>query len=160
VALRFSDSSTSSVSYSVSGDQRDVFFLSSELDDAIARTRMWYSRIAHADVVQLLIGLLLALFVGALLLTGVLALTGQLGDKPTTARDTAIGNLLGYGLLFSVILLGSLANRIKRRLFPVGIFAWGEGSNRLQRLAFWRNVFGLGVMLAVIVEVTVGLMLR
>ena len=160
VSLRFSDSTFATVGYNISGSDQDVFFLASKLDEAIARTREWYSRIARADVVRLGFTVLLVAFFALLLWLGVLAITGQLSNEPVSARSSALGNLIAWGAFLIVLVVGYPLNRLRSWLFPVGIFAIGEGKERLQRLQFWRRTLGVGVVLAAVLNVVTGILLR
>jgi len=159
-SLRFRVSDLNNVSYRVTGDDRRAFFMASRLEDAISRTKVWYSRIAHADIVQLLmvaLGVLAALY---LAVAGVYALLGRIGDTPTSPRQTAIANLIVYGTVAALVLSGILANRLKKWLFPTGLFAFGDQLERLNRLRFWRSVLGVSVVLAFVTNIATTLMFQ
>lgn len=148
-----------SVSYSVSGDERQVFFMVAQLDEFIERTRVWYSRIAHLDMLQTLFALLATFWVFALIVAGVFALAGAFDSAPpSTPREAILANAIVVTVLVVLIILAGGLNRLRAWLFPVGVFAFGDQKDRVQKLRFRRSFFGISVITALVVNVVTTLL--
>jgi hypothetical protein len=161
VYLRFRDVAlVPNVTYRVTGEEKHAFYMSAQLDDLVVRARSWYSRLAHLDAIQAILGLLVILWVLATLGATTLALTGAFDNAgSTSARDTIVGNGIALGGLALLLVLGGVLNRARAWLFPAGIFAVGDDRNRVERLRFWRGFFGVSLIVAVGVNIATTLLL-
>lgn len=148
-----------SVTYRVTGEEKQVFYLSAQLDDLIRRSRSWYSRLAHLDAVQAILSLLLVLWVLFIVGATALVLTGAFDDTASTsARDTILANGIGLAGLALLLALGGVLNKLRTWLFPVGIFSIGDDHDRVERLRFWRGFFGVGLIVAMGVNIVTTLL--
>ncbi len=75
------------------------------------------------------------------------------GDDDVSLRDVALVVLWLLGPMVAVYAGVSLLDRIRRWLFPSGIFAIGNGVDRHNSLAATRRVIGGGVVLALVISV-------
>jgi hypothetical protein len=112
------------ISYSVDGDEKDVFYVADKLEEWIKSVWQDYSWLAIESSTTSLI-------------------TGVLGGAGLTILGIVVPLLFGtryprfvygagvVGLLF--LSMGYILKRVRKWAFPVGIFAWGNGFHRLNK---------------------------
>jgi len=88
-----------------------------------------------------------------MLLVGFNLLTRRWNFENTNTNDpkaTIIANLIVLGIFFAAGLTAFLLNRAQRVLFPIGVFAIGEGKKRYAKKEFLRTsvVVGFGISMA------------
>ena len=160
VHMRFRNTtSIDSVSYSVTGNDRDTFLVAGRLDELVGRSRAWYSRLAHLDMVSVLLGLIVVAWVIITTATGLMAILGKYHSGESNAGDQAAAFVITMAALIVVTIAGMLLNQFRRWLFPVAIFAIGDERRREQKLQFWRSVLGIAIIIALVVNVVTALVL-
>lgn len=119
------------VEYTVNGPQRDVIYLADQLDDWTAAIRQWYSLFLSK-------GIVMGLIFGAILVPLWLA-----------SRVATFFAIKGLWILPLLVGIGFIEYWFFR-LFPVGVFAIGQGARRHQYLTYLRNTLlgGFGLSLA------------
>lgn len=133
VELSFRGSSDDSVQYGITGTERDVFYFSNQTEEQLSALRQWYSPIATAGIG---IFLILAVFLMSWLVVGAITLGDSLGlegsvDTVWEGLTLPLVMFVALAVVFGPIwLLGVLRDR----LFPVGVFAFGDGAARYKRL--------------------------
>jgi hypothetical protein len=55
--------------------------------------------------------------------------------------------------------LGYLLNKLRAWVFPIAIFAIGDGVQLVSRLAWWRGLLGVAVIVAALVNIATGLLI-
>lgn len=149
------------VSYEVKGEEERVRSIADKLEECLISLREWYSPIAFLDLVFVLGGIFAIAFVAVV----IIALT-TIGGHPHTVTETKetgrdvmlrVGMIAGMPLL---MLLGSVANWLRNRLFPVSVFLVGQGVERYKRIVFVRQALGVGFLLAVAASVVASLLTR
>jgi hypothetical protein len=148
------------VHYNISdATDSQVLFLSSKLDDEISRIRTWYSIIAHLDAIRVVfLLLLLALLVCAGVL-GVLFLARGTGTEPLTIGVSLASALVAYLAMAIIAAVGAGMNWLKTSLFPIAVFAFGDGEERLKKLHARRQIAGVTVAIPLVLSLSVGLIL-
>ncbi|MCP8937339.1 hypothetical protein NK718_02325 [Alsobacter sp. SYSU M60028] len=136
------------VSYTVTGEDRTVLHLTSEIDSIISAARMWWTPIVSRTpylkgVESGSQGALLILSSVCMLMT----MSGSLSDATRASLTTAWQTMAGVFLVWSGI------NWTARFIFPAASFATGQGVGRFKMRENWR----LLVLLATVVGVAGGL---
>jgi hypothetical protein len=149
VAVKFFNlSGVSSVDYEIAGDEREVFYLTSAINESVLAVRTWYSKLAHMDtswgwfILFPLVGASLAL----------IDFDSRIFGIPSW--------LVWAGSFVVLVVLLIVLKRSKGWLFPIAVFAIGEGRKHNERLRFWRTTIGVAVILGFIVSVVSGLIVR
>lgn len=144
------------ISYVINGERDDGELVESQIEQVVARIRQWYSPVARIDMVGFLLGTLVFAWVAATVVLFVLAVAGKVSDEPSSPRDHSIGQGVALGLVLAVSGLGVLLNRVRKWLFPVGLFALGEEVTRPDKLSRWRWFFGGTVIVGFLLNVVAG----
>lgn len=148
IQMRFKGRSAVPIEYTVRGEEKDVFYLSGRLDEAIAALRRWYSPVAYFDFMwAALVGFLL----GTIATLVVAAWTRRSGGE--SIRSDLLTLALFLTAILAVLALGALLNFVRNRLFPVAAFAIGGGAARYGLVVFWRRALGIGFVLALLASV-------
>jgi hypothetical protein len=135
-----------SIECTVDGQDKDVVFLGHRLSEWVSTIRQTYSPVAFSTPTGYgLVGL--SYFLG----TGLLIGSGMLFRKVSTPGAVGIG-VLGI-LLVSAFWWGK---RVRRRLFPIGLFAFGDGIRRHQESLSLRRQLSLAAILTAIAASIIG----
>ncbi len=149
---------TANVTYNVfDATDSQVLYLSSKLNDEVSRIRTWYSTIAYLDAltIALLVNGLFGLVCAGV--TGVLFLAR--GTNPLTI-NVSLATLVVSSLYVAALALVSAGlYRLKPWLFPIAVFAFGDGEEHLKKLHVRRQIVGVSVVIPTIIAVLVGLIL-
>lgn len=122
------------VEYTLNGPQRSIIYLADQIDDWVAATSQWYSRLLSSTY-------MVPIAIGAFLLP--LYLTGRASSFLTTK-----GLPSWVGLI--VLALMILAEYFFFKLFPRGIFAIGRGAARHQFLKGFQVIVLIGLIVSVV----------
>ena len=128
-SLRFMNSDDSNTWITMEGPEEAVVTFNASVEEQLSSMKPWYAVFAKLEF--LVIGLLLVVvaYLGLL----VLAATGLIGGQKPSApdlRSTALGNLIAVLLVSAPLVVGLALNRWRRNLFPIGVFAIGQGRKR------------------------------
>jgi hypothetical protein len=138
----------SSVDYEIAGDEREVFYLTSAINESVLAVRTWYSKLAHTEAGWLGIILVPLASFGFIII-----------DYDARMFGMPLWLVLAVSLVGLLVLLFLLA-KLKSWLFPIAVFAIGEGRKHNERLRFWRTTIGVAVILGFIVSIVSGLLVR
>lgn len=144
INVRFRSEKYRPVEYDVKGNDKEVYYFSGKLDEAISSLRQWYSKIAFVDIYLLLS---LSLFIAYLLLIGFLMLVGKISIKQIVPKSFTGIELLP---VLAIIFLDRLLNFLRVRIFPVAIFLIGDGIKRYKNILFWRRTVGVSFLLSIL----------
>lgn len=144
------------VTYRLSGQDKEILYLSDQIDQAIEAMSQWHTVLSVAGVgVFIVLG---AAYVAALLLAiqsvfdfGRLSVDHNLGIHPWMAAVSALilGLIVPAGYVY------------RKRLFPPVTFAIGDGRARHERLLAFRRQFGVvGLVLAILASIVAGVILN
>lgn len=147
--------------YEISGDDKNVFYLSEKLDECIFTFRLWYTPFAFLDFVIVLFGGIL-LFIYTLLIWSIFYLSSsnlsEVVGGGETKEDLLIKNIIW--LSFGTLVLISIGiNFFRNKLFPFANFLIGEGINKFKKLEFWRRTIGVGFLLSIIASTIASLII-
>jgi hypothetical protein len=151
----------SPIRYQISGEDKDVIYYSNRIEDELYTSKVWYGKIRYFDFSKAFFLLIIFSFI---VLTGLALylfrtnLSQEVADTVKTYKD------LLYQLTFQIsplllLGLGFFLDKIKTILFPIGVFALGEGIARNKKLIFIRNLIFTGVLLPIIIGVIVNMIL-
>ena len=152
VSVKFEDAQIgSTIIYETSGQQHLTYFLSSQLDDIIARSKAWYSAVATVRIPTTAY-----IFAGLLVIVGILmaAFSVNVVDRSDRLAIPPEALLLLLTLVWPSFLL---LRALSEGLFPLAIFTIGDGRRAPGRLAFWRNLIFGSILLAAAVNVATSL---
>lgn len=152
------------IAYNIAGQQVPTSFIADQLDDISARAKQWYTRVAFADAVGTVLNLILAFFFLSSIVTTMQIFTrgpaesARLDQLATFSNFTAATSAIGLAILV-LVGLGFALNRLRTWLFPTGIFAFSDGIHLVARLAWWRGLLGISVLLAIGINLVSSLLL-
>ena len=152
------------ISYTVAGSQVASSFIASQLEEIIKRSKPWYNKIATTDSVAVLLNFMLGLCVLASILGVVVRLNQDAASAAKLESETTVDSVLtvlnwiGFAAL-ALIGLGYLLNKLRAWVFPIAIFAIGDGVQLVSRLAWWRGLLGVAVIVAALVNIATGLLI-
>lgn len=151
--VAFKNEMIAPVYYDLRGEERDVLSLSSKLEDEIAGTRQWYTRVTSDR-------LFLMLLVYGSTIVWLLALAFTILPLFTNLRETIQSSnvlFVSTNILLVLILIVLIALLLLGyKLFPVGTFAIGQGVQRHQRLKTVRIV----ILTCILFPIPVGIMIN
>ncbi|BFT73131.1 hypothetical protein [Paenibacillus sp. P36] len=124
ISITFSNYDFRSISYRVSGDERNVDFYSGQVESFLMSLRPWYSFIGAGNFISSMIGFFL-LF---MCLTYILVLLNIYKSIDT------------WGIIIISIIVYSLYEKMKGFLFPVASFELGDGIERVKMKGSIRNL--------------------
>ena len=144
------------VFYSLRGEEEAVESLSSNLEDEISGMRQWYTPLTLDRLLTMTLGILNVLaflFLASVVLlilweNPLEALKGLVDNVPTTVATILL--VLPPVILCLLAVFGT-------KLFPVGIFAIGQGEQRHKRLQTIRKLILTGVLLPIPVGIVINL---
>jgi hypothetical protein len=138
---------TNTMDFSVIGEEKDVAFISDQLEEWAGSVSQWYSPICAKNPVTLAVGPI-SWTVGMISL-----IFGLTPDFPWPKLKPFVLLLAAVSLL-----LAMMFNRVVRYVFPRGIFAIGGGITRLRSYQSRQKVFSIGTILAPIVTVLLSIL--
>lgn len=121
------------VSYTIIGEERDLFFLSDQLEQQIGRTRQWYTPFVVRDFVLLGLGVFLFLILLGNLYLFSYVIRG--GVIPPSTEESATNTAYYSGGIVVIFIGIAVLEWIKSRVFPVATFRIGDGIKRDDRLS-------------------------
>lgn len=148
------------IEYNLTGEEKDVLYLADKLDEWIGSIKPWYSRIATVDFVLFLFGSIVVVFAAMILITGIVMLIRGDFFTPVSESDEGLPTGTGFMIIFFFVLssgIAMLANIIRSKIFPVAIFAIGDGVQRHRQLERWREMVGGGFILSILASIFAGL---
>ncbi len=157
--IRFMNEDYSNIWLSLEGPEDAVVKFNSFLEDLIPNLKPWYSRIARLDFIFTGLILLLAAFLGLL----IFAATGLIANAKSSEPDlktTAIGWLLMAGILIVLFAGGWLLNRWRKIVFPVAVFALGQGQKRHAEKEWLRSTVIVGFLVSLAAGIVLLLVTR
>jgi hypothetical protein len=148
IALR--TDTIAAVIVSISGDRQRSSVERGEIENILQARRVWYSKIyiwgrASYFVVGVISGMIAA----------------SVGDVISThlgMEDTLRSSIVMF-VPFAVV-LGFLSSFLQGRLFPACVFEHGKSAGIGKRAEYWRNIVGVGVILAFVVAIASGVFLE
>jgi hypothetical protein len=146
--LKFDRAERSNIFISCKGEEDYVLKISDYIDEYLTGIRPWYALISRTDFGFIASIAWLALLLGILIATAI--------TKPSTFRELYSQNAgavmvqIVLGALMSLIPLtaGFILNRIRSSVFPMGIFAIGQGAKRHKD----KDIIRTGVIVAFIIS--------
>jgi hypothetical protein len=126
IGLRLNTSGYSSVSYEIDAEDIDFSYLDDKLTEWVDSVRQWYSVFAFSSPTTILIS-------GLFVAVGV-ALMAIPSASPIRTRVSTGWALVSVLLGTSIIFLVWASKYLRKWLFPVGVFAIGQGKDRLHNL--------------------------
>jgi hypothetical protein len=122
------------IEYTLNGPQRSVIYLADQLDDWVAATSQWYSRLLSPTY-------MVPIGIGAFFLP--LYVTSRVTDFLTAKGFPSWAGLIALGLMV-------LAEYFFFKLFPRGTFAIGRGAARHQFLKGFQVVVLIGLAVSIV----------
>lgn len=121
------------MNYHVRGEEQQLLFHADRLDQWCSGIRAWYSRIALVNPVQVLFFLPLVLGLIVLPLGFYFDLIGFSEDEGADGKMAVLVVTLVVILYGVVLAIGGLLSRFRSALFPIAVFAIGDGKRRFAR---------------------------
>lgn len=141
------------VSYRLTGEDKEVIALADKLDDHLIGLRQWYTPLTRFSFVLAFGAIYVLVFVlGTLFLAANVLLPGVLYEElEPSGSDSRPGVTSAFVALFGLAIgLCWFLDWIRGKLFPVGIFAIGQGERYLKSLNLWRVVTLTGIILPIL----------
>jgi len=158
-ALSLSSGPSSPIDLFISASSDEfVLTLRQDLISLLRELRPWYSKIATIDLVGAV--LLTALAGSAVLILGMATgLVSVTSSEPVDSTAVTRASAVFWAI---IILTGAAVwslNRLRSNVFPVAVFAIGEGMHRYQTLDTARWVIVVGFMVSIVASVVATLLL-
>lgn len=145
-------SSDDTIQIYASGDEKEVLWVITRVNEWLTTITPWYHRIATIDFVESLFLSLVVIYVVVVPLAVIVLLTRGLGTLTSPSQDRG-GSLLIQLLWFALLAFAGLLNFARSYVFPVAIFDIGGGMRRRKFAERLRTVFGLSFLAAVLSSV-------
>ena len=152
--ITLNNNENNNVRVSIDADELTAISLNTVYEDFIDSVKPWYSKIAQTNFFILIMGLFF-LLVLTILAIGAFYTTSNTESLKLDAHQMQLRDLRGFFVGMIPMLIGSLLNRFKNRVFPIGTFAFGDGENRHSQC----DVIRLGVIVAFVVSTASSLFL-
>jgi hypothetical protein len=143
------DRKLASLEYDLIGEERSVVQVARELDSWMHGVRAWYSRLATADWVVLLLGTWLSILLAISLVVLLLAESGRLSFSAVPG----FGDAFAAAMWTVPLLLGTVVNFFRTGLFPIGTYLLFDGVRRHERVIRARQLLGGGFLLSMLASV-------
>ncbi|MDB5856091.1 MAG: hypothetical protein JWR22_4132 [Herminiimonas sp.] len=136
------------VRHTFDGEEADALRLDKLCEDFLDSVRPWYAIVAKANWTFILMGLLIAFYVGSL----IVILLRAKAIRIDWQKDglSAEGWVKSFVFGFAPLLLGGLLNALRNRYFPLAVFAFGDGEKRNARTEVVRTVIIGGFAVSVV----------
>lgn len=157
--LRFMSADYSAIWLSLDGPEDAVVKLNSLLEDLIPSLKPWYTPLVRLDFIIMGFLVLVAAYVGLL----VSAATGVIANVKTSESDlksTAIAWLLIFAIVVGLLVFGWMLNRSRKMIFPIGVFALGQGQKRHTEKEWLRSTVIVGFFVSLAAGIVVLLLTR
>lgn len=127
--IRFDKNSLRNVFISIEGDEAAAMAINDCLEESLAAIKPWYALLARINFYLILLAIYLlpaALFLIAVGLGIIKIQSAPSSNLESRIQSFVIGVLSG----FIPIIFGTFLNNVKRSMFPMGVFALGQGAKR------------------------------
>ncbi len=158
-SVSLKDSYFGAIAYDISGPQRDVFYVAGQLEDCIAALRQWYSPIASANLPVYLLASVITMSLSMWLFASTITLYDP-GVFIKKEMPLSEGLVVFLVLIASFVLVGGTMFMARKYLFPVGIFACGDGKNRYDRLESVRLGVAVAFLISLLASIAAGKLLH
>ncbi|MDQ1610401.1 MAG: hypothetical protein QOG00_332 [Pyrinomonadaceae bacterium] len=151
--IRFDKDSLKNIFMSLDGDEEAVMALSEIVDNRLAAMKPWYSLLASPVPWILLLltpGILLFLWDLVRILTGRVS---------TQVIFGGFGSVYVWIIGLSGALVFLFLERLKLYIFPMGVFALGQGARRHKNMETIRTVVVVAFLISIISSIVVALVL-
>lgn len=134
-------------------DARDdvVSRLRADVLEIVGGMRPWYSAFHRVDFVSILVVTYLVLWIGLLIFVAVKQFPSE-APKEASPSSSALAQLIIYGAIAGVFVVGIVLNRFRDTIFPRAVFLIGQGKSRFQHL----ERIQWGIVIAFIVSFVAG----
>lgn len=158
--LKFDNDSSSNILIFIEGSEENVVAINDLVEERISSMKPWYSFMARTNFLLILPILLVALILG-MTLAIVFGVVGG-SDRPLSPesiRSSLTGQLIAITILLAPFILGYILNRIRQVVFPMGVFALGQGAKRYTHKELVRTVIIVSFVVSFAASVVAALIL-
>jgi hypothetical protein len=127
--VRFENDSPRNIFLSIQADEAVAVLINDAIEETLSAIKPWYSVVARADLFWVLTAVILgpSLLLMLAVAVGIIKIDPSQPFPFSAALPTLIrGSLIGLVPL----VLGVVLNRMKRSVFPMGVFTIGQGAKR------------------------------
>ncbi len=158
--LKLDKDSSSNILISIEGSEGSVIAINDLVEERISSMKPWYNFMARTDFVSILLILLLVLILG-IVLAVVFGMVGGVDrpSSPVSIRSTVTGQVIALALVLAPFILGYILNRIRQAVFPMGVFALGQGAKRHSDKELVRTVVVVGFLVSFASSIVAALVL-
>lgn len=158
LSATFTDDVSRNINISIEGDEVAVVSLSDLFEETLAGIRPWYSSLARANFYVIIYAIFLIPALILMLLIG-FGMIKVIEDSPSLSMTTAI-KIIIKGMFFGLLppFVGFLLHKIQRPIFPMGVFALGQGAKRHRDKEMMRTVVVLGFLISLLASILVTLL--
>ncbi|MDX6557950.1 MAG: hypothetical protein QOF72_999 [Blastocatellia bacterium] len=127
--LKLENDTARNIFVSIEGDESAALSANDSLEEIFSAIRPWYSRLSRTDF-YLVLTIILMTPLLVLLLGMALGLVKINPNEPFSLQAALPGIVRGSLIGIAPLVFGAMLNRVKRTLFPIGVFAIGQGAKR------------------------------
>ncbi len=158
--LRFMNRDDANVWLTMEGPEESVVRLNSSVEDRLASMKPWYAPFAKVNFVVGAFVLIGVAYIGLLVVAATGILVTEKTAAPDVLRSTALGNLIALAAIGVPLILGFALNRWRKSLFPIGVFAIGQGQKRHADREWVRSTVVVGFVVSLVAGIVVLLVSR
>jgi len=158
VWLEFDKDTSSNVLISIDGSEEETIVINDLIEELLSAVKPWYGFLTKTDYTLMLLTGVLVLFLGVALAIALGIIGGT--DKPSspeTVRSSIVGQLIAIAFVIAPLVFGYFLNRIRANVFPMGVFAIGQGAKRHTDKELFRTLVVVGFFVSLAASVIVSL---
>jgi hypothetical protein len=156
-SIVFSGEASRNISISIAGDEEAVASMSASFDETLAAVRPWYSLLGQANFYAITYAIVLvpAAVIVFSVAFGIVKLTSS---RPVDAVYVMYSVMKGLSLGMLPPILGFVFHQIQRKVFPMGVFAIGQGAKRHKDRETIRTVVVVAFTVSLVSSIVAGLL--
>ncbi len=158
LSATFTDDASRNINISIEGDEVDVVSQSDLFEETLAGIKPWYSPLARANFYVIMYAIVLIPAVIVMFIIG-FGMINVVEDSPSLSMTTVIYKII-EGMFFGLLppFFGFLLHKIQRPIFPMGVFALGQGAKRDRDKETMRTAVVLGFVISLLSSIVVTLL--
>ncbi|HEX8564710.1 MAG TPA: hypothetical protein VF648_03510 [Pyrinomonadaceae bacterium] len=158
VWLKFDRDTSSNVLISIDGNEEDTVAVNNLVEERLSALKPWYSFLATRDFTLILLISVFALFLGMSLAIALGVVGGaDRPSSPETIRSSIAAQLIAIAFIISPLIFGYVLNKMRAVVFPMGVFAIGQGVKRHSDKELVRTLIVIGFFISTASSVIVSL---
>lgn len=158
VAVSFEQKQTRNVYLSVKGDEIRTLEANRAVESSLEGMKPWYDFVARRDLPTILFGLIFIVSVSNTIRSAFGGEPLSLTPSSLTFSQIILVVLICAAVMLVIYALVEILNRVKKKAFPMAVFAIGNGERRHKNNEIYRVVFIAGFFVSVAASLVMALL--